>query len=257
MGNEHGIAVALGNLGEVEAYRGDEQRADAFSAEAEMLYRKLGDRYGLATTLTNRGKVALHSGNYQRALQFFNQSLAIYRELAAPLAAAIDTLDLGRTFQGLGEPERAGELIDEALSTFRDLGHRPGIAWALACRALLALEGGAVETALSPLSQSLGLADNPEQTAAIFEGIARAATLLGLPERAARLLGAAAALRAERESPVPALDACARARTAADLRAALDPAIVASAEAAGRAMPLEQAFVEARSLLDDLALGPG
>ncbi len=246
MGNEHGIAVALGNLGEVEAFRGDEQRADAFCAKAEALYRKLGDWYGLATTLTSRGKVALLDGKYARAHHFFDQSLAIYRDLAAPLAVAIDTLDLGRAVQGLGELGKAGELYDESLNTFRDLGHRPGIAWALASRGLLALEMDDVDTSLANLGEGLRLADNPEQIAMMFEGVARVATMRGVPERAARMLGA-------RESPVSALDTDARARTAARLHAALDPTILATAQAAGRALSLDQATAEALATVDELA----
>jgi tetratricopeptide (TPR) repeat protein len=252
-GNEHGIAVALGNLGEVEAYRGDEQRANTFSAEAEVLYRKLGDRYGLATTLTNRGKAALHRGNYPRALRSYTQSLAIYRDLAAPLAAAIDTLDLGRAKQGIGDLERAGELYEKSLVTFRELGHRPGIAWALACRGLLALETNDVEGSLLTFGESLRLASNPEQIATMLEGVAHAAAMCGLPEKAARMLGAATALRDARESPIPALETAARAQTAARLHAALDPTIFAAAQAAGRALSLEIATAEALTIVGDLA----
>jgi hypothetical protein len=79
--------------------------------------------------------------------------------------------------------------------------------------------------------------------AALEEAAALAATL-GRAQRAARLYGAAAALRAAKGVPLPPYLRAAHDGTVTGVRAALGDAF-AAAWAAGKALPLEQAVAEA------------
>jgi hypothetical protein len=74
------------------------------------------------------------------------------------------------------------------------------------------------------------------------------------PEQAARLLGAAEALRVATHVPVPPVDQTDYERTVAAARAHLDEATFAAAWAEGRAMTLEQAIDLALAVNDNPVL---
>lgn len=106
---------------------------------------------------------------------------------------------------GLDEAEAAVAHFTEALTILRDLGDRVGVA-------------------------------------ACLEGLAAAAVARAQPERAARLLGAAAAVGASIGATIPQADPAAHARAVEAARAALPPA----AWAAGQALTAEAAYAVAR-----------
>jgi hypothetical protein len=78
-----------------------------------------------------------------------------------------------------------------------------------------------------------------------LEIAARLALAEGWPERAARLLGAADALRDAIGAPLPPVYRAAHEHDMATARTALGDAAFAAAWAAGRALALEQAVAEA------------
>jgi DNA-binding NarL/FixJ family response regulator len=78
-----------------------------------------------------------------------------------------------------------------------------------------------------------------------LEAVAAAAARLGEPDGAARLWGAAAALRDVLGAPIPPPDRPAREEVLAGVRASLGEERFAAAWAAGRALPLAQAIAEA------------
>ena len=124
----------------------------------------------------------------------------------------------GRGRRSHGSTARAVGQLEESLALFRDLGDTKGIAWCLAG----------------------------------FAGVAGAAENHGdHVQRAARLWGAAEALREVLDvRPAPASGSH-DARRAADLYAKIDPATWAAASAEGRALTLEQAVAAALDGLGD------
>ena len=76
---------------------------------------------------------------------------------------------------------------------------------------------------------------------------------MSTPEHAARLLGAAAALREALGIPVPASEREDHDRAVAATRTALGETAFAAAWAAGRALPVEEAVNEALQLVNALA----
>jgi DNA-binding CsgD family transcriptional regulator len=83
-------------------------------------------------------------------------------------------------------------------------------------------------------------------------GLAAVASLLGQPERAARLFGAVEALREASGISLPPLRRTEYDRTVEGIRAHLDQAAFVEAWAQGRAMPLEQAIVQALETKDEI-----
>jgi DNA-binding CsgD family transcriptional regulator len=91
-----------------------------------------------------------------------------------------------------------------------------------------------------------------ENIAEDLAGLAAVASLLGQPERAARLFGTVEALREESGIRLSPLRRAEYDRTVEGIRTHLDQATFAEAWAQGRAMPLERAIVQALETKDEL-----
>ena len=96
---------------------------------------------------------------------------------------------------------------------------------------------------------------HPFGVAEALDGVAGVAAVLGQPERAARLLGAAEARREATDMARTMIASIEHERHVAATRAALGEAAFAAAYAGGRALPLEEAVAEALACAD-LAVVP-
>jgi hypothetical protein len=115
---------------------------------------------------------------------------------------------LGQVALDDGDAEHARPLFLESLSVYRSFGWVPGVA-------------------------------------ACLEGLAHVAVMQGQPQRAARLLGAAAAQRRLLDTPLLRPERERVERAAAETRAALADDAFAAAWSAGESLSLEQAVAEA------------
>ena len=134
--------------------------------------------------------------------------MALFRQEGDQRGLAICRLILGTVARRRGEVTEAEALQRAGLALLRDLGDRHYCAQGL-------------------------------------EALASTAGVTGQGERAAQLLGAAAALRETIGAPQPPLEQAEVEQAVAEARAALGEAVWAAAFAAGRALSLEQAIAEA------------
>jgi DNA-binding CsgD family transcriptional regulator len=111
---------------------------------------------------------------------------------------------------------------------------------------------GQPRRAAALLREALGLS-HPGHVVGLLPACAEWGLAAGQPEPAARLLGAAAALRARLDAPLPRLDRPLEEQWVAASRAALGEPAFEAAWAAGAALPLEAAVAEADALLAALA----
>jgi hypothetical protein len=112
----------------------------------------------------------------------------------------------------------------------------------------LALDQGDTARASALFGESLKLSWEPENEIGIalsLAGLAGVAGSAGQPARAAKLLGAAEAIRESIGRPLTPVERSVFERYAATIRAQLGQAAVAMMWAEGRAMTLEQAKAEA------------
>ena len=137
------------------------------------------------------------------------------------------------------------------------MGDARSIGFCLSGLRWLALDRGDYATAEALLREALACFQQPGDQlglASVLRGYAAIALARGEPERALRLLGAAAALRDPGELAVlPRADAERVRRTEALARQQLEPEAADVALAAGRAMPLEQAVAYAQEEARDSA----
>ena len=171
--------------------------------------------------------------------------MSLYRALGDVSGAGLALTVLGQVALAEGDFERAARLFDESEELLRAAGSLWHLSANLSIRAITAAMRGDHAQTLALLRESLSLAlrlRDTQNAAYGLEGLAGALAMLGHERRAARLFGAAEALR-ERTGSVIRLVALRelRERHLAALRAQLDAEELAAEWADGRAMPSEQA----------------
>jgi len=185
--------------------KGDHERAAPFLEEALAIARRIGDKRNIAGTLHNLAEVERQRGNYERAKTLGMQSIALSREMEDKwqLAMVVGWLGLLAVWSG-DDHDLAESSLEEALALDRELGN-----WAYGA---YCLEGFA------------GLAEARAQGAC-----------------AARLWGAAEALRTNIGAPLPLDARRLYERSMAAARSQLGEAAWEAAFAQGMAMSAEEA----------------
>jgi len=247
LGDQAEVAQMLKNLGLIAKDQGDFARATGFYQESLAIRRALGDKRGIAQASFNLGVVAYWQGDYAGAIELSEQGLAYYRELADKMGAAYVLDTLGMAYCRQAAYEQAMRLLDESLLMFRELGDQFGIALLLTDMGGVALAQNDAEQAARLYAEALALSwkiGDKRRVAFCLEGLAAAGPCPA--GRAARLFGAAAALRDAIGSPLPPSERPDYERGLAVAHAG-DPQAFAAAWAVGRAMEFEQAVAYALS----------
>jgi predicted ATPase/DNA-binding CsgD family transcriptional regulator len=183
--DEPGIAASLAKLGHAVLHQDDKGYLAALCEEAESLRREFVDLRAIGELLVFLGMVTLYEGDLGQAVALLEESLDVFRELGA--RPRVTERQHG---EGSGdEPVEAPEL-----STAIDLvaGQAQEYLW------LAALEGGDRERAKALLEDEIRLSwelGNKPKISYCLLGLAAVAALRKQPARAARLWGAAEALR--------------------------------------------------------------
>jgi tetratricopeptide (TPR) repeat protein len=248
LGDLLNIAASLVRLGAVTLESGDYDRARSLYEQGLALSQETDCSPGrtvMATALTGLGVVSNDQGDHAAARRYFEEALAIRRALGNQRSAAISLGNLGNVARAQGDPVAARGYFAEALVTQRALGDRRGVAVALGNLGLLACEQGELEAAWGHLAECLGLCreiGDRRNAAYSLEGMADLAQVTGSPERAARLQGAASALREAIGHPLPPAERAVHERHLSELRKALGEEASQRAFAAGRALSWEGAI---------------
>jgi len=245
--DELGIASALQTLGSIARERGHYARAVAFHEESLALQRKQGNEGGIARALDGLGFVAWLQGDHVRARALCVEALARYRGLEDAEGVAWSLVNLGASAQHRGDLRRAKALLEESLEISRGAGYKEGIAWSLDQLGLVEQRGGDHRRATALLRESLEMHRDLEdrwRTASVLESLAGSLREQGQPERAARLLGAADALREVIGAPVPPCERADHDRAVATVRAGMGEKEFAEARAEGQMLSPQQILAE-------------
>jgi predicted ATPase/class 3 adenylate cyclase/DNA-binding CsgD family transcriptional regulator len=214
-GDTHAIALSLEDLGWA-TLSSDPEQAGQFFAQSLPLFQELGDKQGMSTALNGLGCVAIMIGNFDEAEARFVETLDLRRAISDRRGYLAVLINLGNVALMQGDSARSRIYFYESLMGVRALDYPAGIS------------GG-------------------------LEGLAGAATLAGKAERAAQLLGAGEILReaigfVNDPDGQFVLD-----RTIERTRAQLSEEVFATAWAAGRSMPVEQAIACALEPMPEVA----
>jgi predicted ATPase/DNA-binding SARP family transcriptional activator len=208
-GDQCAVGIAAIRLGELAEFRGDYDEATSATLLAYNTVMIAGSKSFNASMLATRlGNLAALQGQFDEAAMWHERGLSRARENELPGAIA-------QAFSGMGEAaRRAGDLAAassyhrEALARFEASGSVEGAVSSLACLGLIATTDGDPATAIELLTTSLFRAlDSSDRrgVAMAVEGLAHAYAILDEALLAARILGAADALREEIGGPPPVL----------------------------------------------------
>jgi tetratricopeptide (TPR) repeat protein len=198
-GDTLGLAYASYMMGIAMAFGGDPE-GSAINLEGITLFRRLGDegKPGLVLALLTRGVLALLQGDFATSRTLFEEDRILSRELGDQYALAQVSNYLGDIARIESDYSQAGSLYEESLNIMRDQGGRSDIPALLHNMGYVALAEHDYERAWELLNESLALQQemgNKQGISECLTGFAALAGAQGYPQRAARLFGAAEALR--------------------------------------------------------------
>jgi non-specific serine/threonine protein kinase len=177
---------------------GDHEQATAYAREMHDLSRATGNDAQLSRAETLLGLECLRHGDLAGTRPHFEAAVAAARASADDVMVAHSLVNLGHVAAVDQGAAAAEELFREGLAQFEVNGDRWGVAYASNYLAGLARASGDFTAAIEMSGRAVGLLDElGDRFYLIFavEDLARAAAGGHRPEVAARLLGAAEAVR--------------------------------------------------------------
>ncbi|MGI9122385.1 MAG: tetratricopeptide repeat protein [Rubrobacter sp.] len=243
--DKRGVANVLGDLGSLALDRGDYEEATSLLVESLTLHRELGSKEEVVGVLNGLGVLASAKGDREQSISYFSEALALSRGTGNVRRNATSLGNLGITMLVHDNPEQATVLLEESLALFREIGDSSNIAIGLMYSALAALTEGD-HARVQPLGQeSLNLlqrAEDKQHMPDCLEIMAGGAAAQGLAQRAARLWGAAEAMREDIGVPLQPEDRKLLAPYLATARSSLGEPAWQTTLVEGRAMMPRQAI---------------
>jgi tetratricopeptide (TPR) repeat protein len=228
---------------------GEAARTSEFAGKAVEQARRGGEAEVLAFSTILRGLAATYLGDLDAAEEILSGALRLCRERDNPWGMAHALIGLAQVALIRGGFGRAMRLLDEGESLARERGDAFTLAVNLNTQATIAQLRGDDSRTADLLRESVALLAALRNTWSLLYGVlglAGVAGRQGSPQRAARLFGAAEALR-EKTGAAPAFPATQALyeRDLASVRARLGSEAFGAAWAEGRAMGPEEAAAEA------------
>jgi predicted ATPase/DNA-binding NarL/FixJ family response regulator len=240
-GAQTGVLIVAGVLAFATGEMG---RARGLLRSALERSEKRGDARRAAFACAFLGHVARAGGEWDASADWHRQAEARFREEDSTQGVAWARHDLGLLARDHGDLASAAELLGASLRDFRELDYPWATAWSEWGLGTTLIAQGRLDEAGPLLAESLGIytdVNDPRGIAQCLEALARVASERAHFESAARLIGAAAALRervAARQSDTEQATSSAVERVLARALGAQDADTLIHA---GRTMPAQQA----------------
>ena len=244
----NGLAVFAGVQGNMTYSREIDEASLAMA-------RALGDSLGKIRALHDLGIIAIHLDQPDHALAQYEEALGLAREHGEPWWEASALLNLGDLAITQGDGDRAKLLLEQTIPLARKTGNLGAAAVSGCNLGELFLARGDARCAGREYGESLRLLHRigyKDHQINVLNALAVAA-VASRPVLAAGLLGAAEAAQETMESALEPRVLGHVKLAVTQLRATLGAQAIANAWAAGRALSLDEAVVEALALADALA----
>jgi tetratricopeptide (TPR) repeat protein len=241
-------AKALFHTGYLALWQGDYVAATTYLEAALAMARAVGEQWLVARVLNQLGVAFYFQGQVEQAIERNEESLQVARELGDTWSESRALGNLGFLAYDRGDWVQATARYEEALTIDRTHADPQGAARELGNLGRLALRAGKVQQAAGRMREMLSLVRTLGELQLAFEcleGLAMVHAAEGDGERAACLLGAAAAVRETVSAPQSPPERDEYESALAPARAALGEEAWAAAFASGRALSLEQIIAEA------------
>jgi non-specific serine/threonine protein kinase len=254
--NEHRVRALVG-AGLLAHFQGDDEHAVPWLEAALVESPESGDPWWRAFALLLLGMVSEDRGDYDLAEPRFLEALPLFEAVGDASNTAFVTTHLGIIAWGRGDHARALATCEQAMVQQRALQDRWGLAVSLGYLGLIATDAGEYPRAAAAFRESIQLRWEdgvPQDVGASFTDLAALAGMIDQPEQAARLYGAAAAIREEHERlPLNLPERLVFERGETKARVALGELAWKTAYAEGRACSLDEAYAEAIAFAESVA----
>jgi predicted ATPase/DNA-binding SARP family transcriptional activator len=250
--------AALNGLGIIFDRQG-KPRGIALLEEAAALARGLNNPARLCAMLRALANALVTNGTQiERGIAAYQEALSLAREHKLVRSIALILSGLGSALTFTGQYQRAEPLLLEGLALTQELDNVPHMAWSLLFLGVQAYLQDDWPAARQYFAQGLAIVSkvgNLNCLPDLLEGTAGVAAAQRQPAQAARLLGAAEALRgALEQSRAPVADAY-FSRILLATRSALAEEALGEAWQAGRQLTAKQALAEAEAFANAHASG--
>ncbi len=254
VGDKEGAALSLYNLGWLVIVQGEYAKGRALLEESLALHREVGNKSGMAHSLSALASALFESqGDPATIRALLEESLALSQEVGDMEGIESFFFFSGQLALSQGDIATARSLAEKSLVINREIGNREDTAESLFLLARVEAHQGDNVAARALYEQSLAIAiveGNSKHDIDLFlEGLAGVVAAQGEPAWAARLYGAAEALRDANSIPIVPVYRAEYERSVAATRAQLGEQAFADVWAEGRAMTPEQALAAEDQLL--------
>jgi predicted ATPase/DNA-binding SARP family transcriptional activator len=209
LGDRWGQVRADDLLGVLAEAAGDLDRATSLHRDGLHLAEEIGLWPAVADHLGRLGRLATLRGDFAAADTLNHRALRLARDLAFEHGVEFAHIGLGLSARRQGHLDDAERHLQVGADSYRADGFRPGLAFALAELGFVAELRGDEPAARARHLEGLAAArasGDARSVALAFEGLAGVAALAGEAADAARLLGAATAVRASVGAPLPPVE---------------------------------------------------
>lgn len=239
------LAGVLHALGVLLDQQGESGAALQLFERSLAIWQELGDREMQARELNSLGIAHRHLGDLGSARSLLEESIAISREIGNRTRLAVALANLGQLESAADHFDRAAEVLQEALTLDQEQGDLFGVAVDQHSLALVSLRAGRPQEARDLLSAMFGYVASSGNTALLENALELSAAItadLGHPLHAARLAGAAEALRQQSGMQISDLEAAILEQFLAPARLTVTSQAWEAETAAGRALSQQDAL---------------
>jgi predicted ATPase/class 3 adenylate cyclase len=196
-GDPRGLGHILASLALLSEDQGRMAEAEAHVAAALENRGKTRDLYVATDALLAEGEIGINRGDGVRARRALEEALQTARAAGFTDVISWATAYLGKLAVVEGHTDDGERLLSEALAMFQRLGHPLGASWAMRHLGRAVLEEGDVTRAEALLREALRISLDQirPDVPLVLQAIGELEVRRGSWERAATLLGAAAAAR--------------------------------------------------------------
>jgi len=246
LGDKWTLAIALAFHTGGKITTGKFNDAIASIDEALRLAEELGDRYVLGSVMTAASFVEFFvNRDFAKAYTFREKASELLREHGSRWSYGITVAGFGNLLIRQGQFQKAREELNSAMQTMQEIGSTRHIANIKSVLAhILRREGNYIE-AIPAYQETIKEWQRMGHRSAVahqLECLAFIAKAMEQPDQAARLLGAAEALRQKIEIDMTPSEREEYEKEVADLKANMDGKEFASLWAEGRSLSMEQAI---------------
>ena len=253
LGDWHHLAWSLYLLGANAWVNADLTLARSYTQEGFAVARPADDTIILAYLHDLSGQIALEQGDDTKARALLEDGLMLHRVAGDTRGILGALFFLERILLAQGEVAQARACAEEQLTLSRAIDFRPSIAGALSFLGRVALVEGNTAAAAELFEESLTLllrdVKDSWPVAVVLQGIGVTVAAVGRLAAAIWLWGAAEALCAATDTPLPPDERAFVERARMRVLSQLSDEAFASAWAEGRAMTPEQALAAAQTTL--------